>query len=138
MNEYVLADLAVGHSERIEVEIDQCHVDTFMDLSGDRSTVHVDDDYARERGFEQRLVHGVLVASYISQLIGMALPGKHGVLRSLSCDFREPCYAPNRLILTGRVDRLVPSIRVAKLSIDVHDRSGLLIVAARAETVMKR
>ena len=137
MNEYVFSDLAIGHAESLTVDIDQGAVDAFMALSGDRSTVHVDDDYARSRGFEQRLVHGVLVGSYISQLIGMALPGKHGVLRSLACDFRKPCYAPNQLVLTGRVDRLVPAFRLVGLAIEVRDRSGAVIVTAKAETVMK-
>jgi 3-hydroxybutyryl-CoA dehydratase len=137
MNEFVFEQLEMGYSESISVAITQSKVEEFMHLSGDRSTVHVDDDYAGSRGFEQRLVHGVLVVSYISQLIGMALPGKHGVLRTLSCEFRKPCYSPNLLVLTGRVDRLVPAFRLVGLAIEVRDIAGAVIVTAKAETVMK-
>lgn len=137
MNEFSFSDLTIGHTESITVDVGSEDVEAFMALSGDRSTVHVDDDYARSRGFRQRLVHGVLVGSYISQLIGMKLPGKHGVLRSLACDFRKPCYAPNQLVLTGQVTRLVPAFRLVGLAIEVRDGSGEVLVTAKAETVMK-
>lgn len=137
MNEFVFVDLKEGHSESLTVELTQAQVEDFIALSGDASTVHVDDDYARSRGFQKRLVHGALVVAYMSHLIGMKLPGKHGVLRALTSEFRKPCYAPGRLILVGRVTRLVPTLRLAKLAIEVTDSSGELIVSATAEIVLK-
>jgi 3-hydroxybutyryl-CoA dehydratase len=138
MNEYDFRDLQIGMMESIFVDLRQVQVDDFMALSGDVSTVHVDDEYARSRKFDQRLVHGVLVASYISQLIGMLMPGKHGVLRSLNCEFRNPCYAPMRLTFTSKVERLVPSIHLVAISIVVKNDIGDVLVFAKAESVMKQ
>lgn len=137
MNEYEFSDLSVGFSESLAVYIGQDEVDAFIVLSGDASAVHLDDDYARSRGFRQRLVHGALLSSYMSQLIGMKLPGKHGVLRTLSCAFRQPCYVPARLTFTGVVKRMVPSLRLVALSIEVRDAAGELLVTADAESVLK-
>lgn len=137
MNQSVFADLVIGHLESLVVDISQKDVDAFIALCGDASTVHVDDEYARSRGFKQRLVHGLLVASFISNLIGMKLPGMHGVLRTISCEYRKPCYAPTRLTLTGRVDSLVPSLRIAGLVVEVRDQSNDVIVVARAQVVLK-
>jgi acyl dehydratase len=137
MNQYVFSDLSSGMTESLIVEIGQDAVDSFIALSGDASTVHLDDAYAQSRGFRQRLVHGALLASYMSQLIGMKLPGKHGVLRSLSCAFRKPCYVPDRLTFTGVVKKLVPSLRLVALSIEVRDSSDDLLVTADAESVLK-
>lgn len=137
MNEYEFDNLALGLQESLVVDIRQEDVEAFMELSGDVSTVHVDDAYARSRRFDQRLVHGVLVASYVSQLIGIRLPGKHGVLRSLNCEFRRPCYAPGRLTIVGTVDRLVQSMRLVGMTIEVRDKAGDLLVLAKAESVLK-
>lgn len=137
MNEYVFADLAVGQKETLVVDLAQRDVDSFILLSGDASTIHVDDEYAQSRGLRQKLVHGLLVASYISKLIGMKLPGKHGILRMISCEYRKPCYAPNHLTLVGVVDSLITSLRIAGLVIEVRDRSNDLLVLARAQVVLK-
>ena len=138
MNEHDFRDLHIGMMESIFVDLEQVQVDEFMALSGDVSTVHVDDEYARSRKFDQRLVHGVLVASYISQLIGMRMPGKHGVLRSLNCEFRKPCYVPTRLTFTSKVERLVPSIRLVAISVEGKNEIGDVLVLAKAESVMKQ
>ena len=137
MNEFQFTDLILGQVESIVVDVRQSEVDTFMTLSGDNSTVHVDDAYAASRNFEQRIVHGALVAAYISQLIGMKLPGKHGVLRSLNCEFRQPCYVPNRLIISGKISRLVKPIRLVCVTVEVKSNSGALLVTAKAESVLK-
>lgn len=137
MNEYVFNDLSIGLTGSLVVYLEQTHVDAFIALSGDASTVHMDDEYAKARGFQQRLVHGVLISAYMSQLIGMQLPGKHGILRTMACEFRKPCYVPERLTLTGQIKRLVPSLRIADLTIEVRGRSGDLFVSAKAETVLK-
>jgi acyl dehydratase len=137
MNEYVFGDLTVGMRETLTVDLGTQDVDAFVALSGDASTVHLDDEYARSRGFRQALVHGALIAAYMSQLIGLKLPGKHGVLRTLSCAFRKPCYAPERLTFSGLVAQRVPSLRMVRLSIEVRDSRGDLLVTADAESVLK-
>src|SRR5687768_2298514 len=137
MNEYAFADLTIGQAETLTIALEQRHVDDFIALSGDASIVHLSDEYARSRGFEQRLVHGVLVASFVSQFLGMRLPGKHGVLRSLQSDFRQPCYAPSTLTIRGTVARLVPSLRLVGLAIEVADAAGNVRMVAKAESVLK-
>jgi 3-hydroxybutyryl-CoA dehydratase len=138
MNRYVFAELGIGMAESMNIVIEQKDVDAFMALSGDVSTVHVDDDYAKSRGFRQRLVHGVLIEAYISSLIGMKLPGMHGVLRSLDCQFRQPVYAPAALVLMGRVERLVQPLRLAQIAIKVSEADRGTLVTAVAETVLKQ
>ena len=137
MKEYAFADIHAGLSEILTIDVSKGQVDAFMALSGDSSPVHTDDEYARSRGYEQRLVHGVLIASYISQLIGMQLPGKHGVLRTLACNFHRPCYVPARLTLTGTIKKTVPSVRLVQMDIEVRDGAGTVLVTAKAESVMK-
>ncbi len=138
MRTHSFSDLSLGMHAAITVNISQSDVDSFMSLSGDFSTVHVDDAYAESRGFHQRLVHGVLVASYISRLIGMELPGKHGVLRSLACQFRKPVYAAADLNFVGQITRLVPALRLAQVTVEISEDGRGVLVSALAETVLKQ
>jgi len=137
MKDYTFSDITVDLTETLIVDINQKQVDEFMLLSGDTSTIHIDDEYAQSRGYQQRLVHGVLVVSFISQLIGLQLPGKHGVLRTISCNFHRPCYVPDKLTITGRIKKTVNSIRLVQMNVEVQNSSGEIIVTATAESVMK-
>jgi acyl dehydratase len=54
-------------------------VAAFAAISGDFSPLHMDDEYARGTEFGGRVVHGLLVGSLFSQLVGMHLPGKQAL-----------------------------------------------------------
>lgn len=43
--------------------VTESHIVNFAGLSGDFFDVHMDDDFAREQGFEGRIAHGLLVLS---------------------------------------------------------------------------
>jgi 3-hydroxybutyryl-CoA dehydratase len=137
MNEYEFADLSLGKRETISVELTPRDIDRFASFSGDVSAIHVDDEYAASRGFKARLGHGLLVGAYISALLGMKLPGKHGLLQSISCQFRAPCYAPNVLTIQGTVTRRSEAVKIVTIHVSVIDRHGLEIVTADANSVLK-
>jgi acyl dehydratase len=137
MNEYSFDQLPIGKQETLTVSIAESDIDHFASFSGDCSTIHMDNEYASSRGFKVRLAHGLLVGSYISALLGMKLPGKHGLLQSIKCQFRAPCYAPNVLTITGIVTRRSEAIRVVGIQISVTDQEGMELVRAEANSVLK-
>ena len=119
MNEYTFDQLPIGKQEEMTVTISDNEIDQFAAFSGDCSTIHKDDDYAAGRGLKKRLAHGMLVGAYISALIGMKLPGKHGLLKNINCNFRLPCYAPNVLTLKGVVTRRSEAIKIVTIRISI-------------------
>lgn len=137
MNEYSFAELPIGKQEILTVAITAKDIDSFALFSGDSSTIHMDDGYAMGRGFKARISHGLLVGAYISSLIGMKLPGRHGLLQSINCQFRAPCYAPNILTIVGTVTKRSEAIRVVGIGITVSDQDGTEILRADANSVLK-
>lgn len=137
MNEYTFDQLPLGTQETMTVSIAEDDIDNFASFSGDHSTIHMDNEYASSRGFKVRLAHGLLVCSYISALLGMKLPGKHGLLQRINCQFRAPCYAPNVLTITGIITRRSEAIKVVGIQISVTDQDGIELVRAEANSVLK-
>lgn len=78
-------------------------LDSFAALSGDYNPVHMDEDFCREHGLETRVVHGMLVLSLVSALIGMHLPGKGAVWLSQSFDFIRPARIGDMLTVSGTI-----------------------------------
>lgn len=55
-------------------------VQKFSELSGDRAPLHTDHEFATMHGFAGTVVHGALLGAYVSQLVGMFLPGPFSVM----------------------------------------------------------
>ncbi|GMH10551.1 hypothetical protein Nepgr_012392 [Nepenthes gracilis] len=62
----------------------------YSKVSNDSNPLHFDPEYARNAGFQDRLVHGMLVASLFPRIISSHFPGAIYVSQSLH--FKLPVY----------------------------------------------
>ena len=108
----------------------------FCDLSGDANPLHMDEAYARQLGFNGRVVFGALIVAKISCLLGMHKPGAGGLWTGLKINFRNPLYLDEKAELTGEITHLSKATRMIslKLRVQVGDR---VIATATAETILK-
>lgn len=56
--------IMLGQTAEFSVAISRQLVDQFADVSGDKSPLHVSDEYARSTSFGERVVHGALISSF--------------------------------------------------------------------------
>jgi len=103
MNEYRFSDIKIGLEEFFQVKIDASKMDKFLDISGDINPLHTDGDYAKDKGFSNRVVYGLLTASFYSTLVGVYLPGKFCVLQGIDIQFSKPVYIDDTLKVSGKV-----------------------------------
>ncbi len=121
MNNFVFSEMIVGKKEYMEVLIGEQQISAFAELSGDVSPVHVDDIFAKSKGFKSRIAHGALLMSYVSRFVGTILPGANGLLQSVAMEFRRPCYPGTKIKIDGEVVQHVESVRVVRIKIVVTD-----------------
>ena len=114
-------ELRVGDSAQFEVFVDSAAVDEFARLSGDRNPLHMDDAFAARTPLQGRVVHGMLGASYFSQLVGMHLPGEHALYLSQTLNFRKPVRLGTTLVVSGVVRQKTESTRTIVLTTTLQD-----------------
>jgi len=78
-------------------------VAAFARLSGDNNPIHLDAAAAGAAGFEREVVHGVLVTSLISRVLGTRLPGPGRLLLGQELRYRRPVHPGDRLTATVEV-----------------------------------
>lgn len=100
-------------------------MEAFRTLSGDPNPLHDAASYARQRGFDGRVVYGGLLVAQVSRLLGAHLPGHGCVWRSLSLRFRAPLYMGQAALLTATVTHANEDLGVIdlKLRIEADDRT---------------
>lgn len=85
-------------------------IDAYADVSGDRTPLHVDEDYARRSHFGERVAHGLLGLALADGLKCQAdyrfLPG---MSLGWTWDFLRPIRIGDRLHVRFRVERKRPS-----------------------------
>ncbi len=72
--------------------------------SGDYNPIHYDKDFARSKGLSGVIVHGQLVACFLSQLITDWI-GEGGILRKLTCNYRNMNFPGEAITCQGRVSK---------------------------------
>lgn len=118
MNQYTITDCPVGSMEKFSRVITAEMMDGFRKISGDVNPLHLDDAYAKRRGYPGRVVYGMLTASLYSTLAGVYLPGENCLLYSVDSKFTNPVWIGDELTVEGTVT-------------EVHQAQNYLIIKAK-------
>lgn len=134
-----LEDFELGYTVENRHVITDDIVHSFCALTGDYSPLHVDDEFAKASRFGRRLVHGMLTSAYITEIIGMKLPGRNGIYMNQSLAFRKPVYIGDEVTIRAEImgiDQEKSRIRLATTCLarneTVVDGEALIFVPKRA------
>ncbi|KAG2392569.1 hypothetical protein C9374_011294 [Naegleria lovaniensis] len=85
--------IKIGEKASMKRRFSAQDVSDFAKLSGDFNPLHFDSDFAKQHGlFKDRIVHGVLVSSLLSNLAGTVMPGAGSIYMSQELKFLRPVY----------------------------------------------
>lgn len=85
-------DYVKGMSAELARSFSSEDVIIFSRLSGDVNPVHLDEAYAQDTIFGQRIVHGALVSSIFSTIFANTLPGAGCIYLKSDNKFLKPIY----------------------------------------------
>jgi 3-hydroxybutyryl-CoA dehydratase len=124
-------DITVGDISSFSRMWTEEDVLSFSKLSGDINPLHLDESYAQITQFGRRLVHGMLVASLCSRLVGVYLPGKRCLYLGQTLLFKKPVYIGDTVIVTGTVMSKSVATKILSISISMT-REGEEVLAGEA------
>ena len=108
---YYIDDLKPGMSESFSKTVSERDVELFGEVSGDMNPVHFDEDYAKTTIFGGRIVHGVLVLSLLSTVLGTKMPGPGAIFLNQSTRFKAPVRIGETVTAVCTVREVFPSRR---------------------------
>ncbi|MEO1303474.1 MAG: MaoC family dehydratase [Pseudomonadota bacterium] len=103
---YKFEDLSLGMTHETHHIITENDIELFAQVSGDRNPLHMDEEFAKNTAFGQRIAHGALTASYISGILGNDLPGPGSIFVGLNMRFRRPVYIGSEVIVRVEVTEM--------------------------------
>jgi len=136
-NELSYNDISVGQQESFMIKITASMVEKFSNLSGDLNPLHMDKEFAESSSFKKQIVHGMLLSSFFSQLIGMKLPGKNALYFSQTLNFRSPCYIDDEIEVVGEVTEKSDSTQMITVSTSIFNKSETCLIDGIAKIIVR-
>lgn len=126
MNCYTYDEINIGHEESFSVELTEEKVQMFCAITGDKNPLHTDVDYAKSKNYKDKVVYGMLTASFFSTLAGMYLPGKYSLIHSVEVKFPEAVYITENCNLTvrGKVMEKNDVFKLLILKVTIENDAG--------------
>jgi len=109
-----------------ERKISKQDVMDFARLSGDFNPLHVDEDFGKKSPFGNNIVHGMLVGSLFSALIGMHCPGKNSVYMSQTLNFKKPIYHDDIILVRGTVINKNDAVKMVTLKTEILKKGKIM------------
>lgn len=130
-------DITVGQVFQLERSFSAEDVGMFAAVSGDHSPLHVDASYAATTEFGACVVHGVLLASLFSQLVGMQVPGKHALYLGQDLNFRRPVLVGETVRAVAKVTGKSEATRTLVLNTEIRSHDDKVVVMGTAKVKVR-
>ena len=137
LSEYTFDEIEIGLTKQFQINITESMVDDFAKLTGDFSPIHMDEDYASTTTFQKRVVDGMLLASFLSKIVGMYLPGKHALDFSQSVDFRHPCFIGDMITISSIVVDKSSSTKILKIESKIINEDGKILLSGIGRVIVR-
>jgi 3-hydroxybutyryl-CoA dehydratase len=104
----------------------------FADVSNDHNPVHLDEAYAAATPFKGRIAHGMLLAAYISAVLGNDLPGPGSIYVNQTLSFKAPVRYGDTITTTVEVVELIPERNRSKFRTTCTNQNGQVVLEGEA------
>ena len=125
MNKYKFADIKLEMEEKFNVSLTNDMLDSFKKITGDINPLHNDSEYAKSKGYPERVVYGMLTSSFLSTLAGVYLPGKYSLIHEVKILFKKPVFVSDSpLTISGKVIEINEVFRQFTIKVEIVNKNN--------------
>lgn len=127
--------LKVGDWAELTKQFTPDVVSAFSEVSEDRNPLHLLPEFAAKTQFKKPIVHGALVSSLFSGLLGLHLPGAGTVYLSQSSQFSRPVLVGDSVRARVTIKSIRADKPIVTFTTEAFDGTGTLVVSGEAVVV---
>ena len=120
--------IAVGDKAQLSKKVRFEDLQDFAALCGDYNPLHMDHSFSQRTRFERPVAHGMLVASYVSTLVGMQLPGPGALWAQQSFRWRAPVFVDDEVDISLVVTHKSEATRTLALKVKAVNQNGAIVM----------
>jgi len=82
----------------------------FQMCSNDRNPLHTDEEFARAKGFPEKVMYGNILNAFVSYFIGECLPTKNVIIHSQEIAFKNHVFMNEKLDFEAHVSGVFEAV----------------------------
>ena len=118
--------MSVGMNTTYEKQITADDVLAFAEISGDHNPLHMDEEFAKNSIFGERIAHGMLTASHISAALN-TLSGPGWIYVNQSLYFQAPVKIGDVLTTKVKVEKCISEKNLVEFSTEIRVADKLVL-----------
>ena len=122
----------LGDKVSVTKKFSETDINDFSKLSLDTNPLHLDAAYAKDSIFGQQIVHGMLVASLFSGLLGIELPGEGSIYLGQSLSFTGPVFIGDEVTATVEIVKIREDKPIITLRTYCEKSDGSIVIDGEA------
>ena len=137
LSDLTFEQIKINQTKEFKITITELMIDKFSELSGDFSPIHMNENFAKSKKFNGRVVHGMLLASFLSRMVGMYLPGKHALYTSQSLEFHNPCFINDEITISSNVIDKSESTKIIKIESTITKNKNEVLLSGIGRIIVR-
>lgn len=124
--------MTIGDKATLTKKFTEDEVKIFAEISLDSNPIHIDELYASNSIFKNRIVHGFLVGSLISATIANKLPGNGSVYISQTMNFKKPVYLDEEIMCIVEITNIINTKSIYELNTNCYNELNEVVIEGKA------
>lgn len=127
-----IKELKVGDGAEFTKTISESDIYLFAGVTGDLNPAHIDEEYAKKTFFKTRIAHGMLLAGFISTVMGNKLPGPGTIYIKQELNFLAPVRIGDTITARAELTQIVPEKNRARFKTTCLNQDGKTVLDGEA------
>jgi len=127
-----IKEIKVGDAAEFSKTISEADVYMFAGVTGDLNPAHINESYAQKTFFKTRIAHGMLLAGFISAVIGTRLPGPGTIYIRQELNFLAPARMGDTITARVEVAEVLAEKKRVVLKTTCVNQEGTLVLDGQA------
>lgn len=127
-----IKELNIGDFETFTKTVSESDVYLFAGITGDLNPAHINEVYARNTFFKERIAHGILVSGFVSTVLGMYLPGPGTIYLGQELKFLAPVKIGDTITAKAEVVTIISDKNIVKLRTTCENQDGKIVIEGLA------
>jgi 3-hydroxybutyryl-CoA dehydratase len=125
-------EIKVGDSAEFAKTISETDIYLFGGITGDLNPFHINEEYSKTTFFKGRIAHGMLLAGFISTVVGCKLPGPGAIYVKQELEFLAPARIGDTITAKATVSEVVVEKNRVVLRTACTNQNGEVVLDGQA------
>ncbi len=120
--------LTIGESAYFAKTLSDTDMLQFAGVTGDVNLLPINDEFAKKTIFKRRIAHGMLTASFITNIIGMKLPGYGSTVKTQRVKFIQPVFIGDTIEIGLTITAIDIGENTAEFSVEAKNQKSEIVM----------